>query len=94
MTNEEILKKIMDDHCLSTAEFGRKIGKNENFVSILKTGATKTISPKVRRLILDHFPEYSPEWLRTGEPPIYAAEVMSGNKAGGDILGHRTRHAV
>lgn len=70
----------MADKCLSPLEFGKKIGKNENFVSTIKTGATKKLTPKVIRLITDHFPEYSKEWLRTGEPPIYAAEVaVSGN---------------
>lgn len=87
MTNEEILKKIMDDHDLSPAELGRKIGKNENFVSTIKTGATKKLTPKVIRLMLDHFPEYSSDWLRTGEPPIYASEVTihgSGNIGNGN----------
>lgn len=87
MTNEEILKKIMDDHDLSPAELGRKIGKNENLVSTIKTGATKKLTPKVIRLMLDHFPEYSADWLRTVEPPIYASEVTihgSGNIGNGN----------
>lgn len=38
-------------------------------------------------LKLEKFPEYSADWLRTGEPPIYAAEVTihgSGNIGNGN----------
>jgi hypothetical protein len=81
MTNEEILQKIMDDNCISPKEFGNKIGKNDNFVSTIKTGAIRQLTPKVIRAILDAFPQYSPDWLRTGEPPIYVDKpvAISGN---------------
>lgn len=94
MSNIEILEKIMADRCLSPLEFGRKIGKNDNFVSLIRSGRTKKFTAPVLRKLMEQFPEYSAEWLRTGEPPIYAAEVMSGNKAGGDILGHHATKSV
>lgn len=94
MSNIEILKKIMSDNDLSALEFGKKIGKSSNFVSQVETGKTKKLTPPVLRKLIEQFPQYNPEWLRTGEPPIYAAEVMSGNKAGGDILGHHATKSV
>lgn len=94
MSNIEILEKIMADRCLSPLEFGRKIGKNDNFVSLIRSGRTKKFTAPVLRKLMEQFPEYSAEWLSTGEPPIYASEVMSGNKAGGDILGHHATKSV
>lgn len=81
MKNEEILKKIMDDHNLSAREFGRKIGRDSVFVSEISSGKISKISPNLIQKIIDAFPEYSPDWLRTGEPPIYVEKpvTISGN---------------
>lgn len=87
MSNIEILEKIMADRCLSPLEFGRKIGKNDNFVSLIRSGKTKKFTAPVLRKLMEQFPEYSADWLRTGEPPIYAAEVQihgSGNIGNGN----------
>lgn len=92
MTNYEILQKIMADHCLSPSEFGNKIGKNENFVSVIKTGATANFSPKVIRAIVDAFPEYSPDWLRTGEPPIYSN--VEAHRVSQSIIGSGDHNTV
>ena len=92
MSNYEILQKIMADHCLSPSEFGNKIGKNENFVSVIKTGATATISPKVIRAIVEAFPEYSPDWLRTGEPPIYSN--VEAHRVSQSIIGSGDHNTV
>ena len=47
MKNEEILKKIMDDHNLSAREFGRKIGRDSVFVSEISSGKISKISPNL-----------------------------------------------
>lgn len=75
MEAHERLEKIMADYSISASEFGRKIGKPDNFVSTIRIGATEKLSPKVVRAIVEAFPEYSPDWLRTGEPPIYSVEA-------------------
>lgn len=87
MEVSEIIDRICADNCISAKEFSEKIGKNHGFVSNLKNGRTAKFSPSVIRIILEKFPEYSADWLRTGEPPIYAAEVTihgSGNIGNGN----------
>lgn len=72
MNNKEILQKIMDDKFLSARTFGKKIGVASNYVSEISTGKITQITPAVIAKIVAAFPEYSPDWLRTGEPPIYS----------------------
>lgn len=83
----EIIEKIMFDNDLSASDFGEKVGKSSNYVSELRSGKTAKISPPMLKRLAAAFPQYSAEWLRTGEPPIYAAEVTingSGNIGNGN----------
>lgn len=92
MKPHERLEKIMADYSISASEFGRKIGKNDNFVSTIKIGATENLSPKVVRAIVDAFPEYSPDWLRTGEPPIYSS--VEAHRVSQSIIGSGDHNTV
>lgn len=76
----EIIEKIMEDHHLNASEFGEKVEKSSNYVAEIRSGKTSKISPPMVRKICRVFSEYNPDWVRTGEPPIYAAEVtIHGN---------------
>lgn len=83
----EVLEKIMADNDLSAVDFGEKVGKSSNYVSEVRKGKTSKITPPMVRKIKSVFPQYNIEWLRTGEPPIYAADVAvngSGNIGNGN----------
>lgn len=77
----------MEDHHLNASEFGEKVEKSSNYVAEIRSGKTAKISPPMVRKICRVFSEYNPDWVRTGEPPIYASEVTihgSGNIGNGN----------
>lgn len=92
MNNKEILQKIMDDKFLSARTFGKKIGVASNYVSEISTGKITQITPAVIAKIVAVFPEYSPDWLRTGEPPIYSN--VEAHRVSQSIIGSGDHNTV
>lgn len=92
MNNKEILQKIMDDKLLSARDFGRKIGVSSNYVSGIASGKVSQITPSVIAKIVAAFPEYSPDWLRTGEPPIYSS--VEAHRVSQSIIGSGDHNTV
>lgn len=92
MNNKEILQKIMDDKFLSARTFGKKIGVASNYVSEISTGKITKITPAIIAKIVAAFPEYSPDWLRTGEPPIYSN--VEAHRVSQSIIGSGDHNTV
>lgn len=71
---QERIKKIILNEGLSVRKFESLIGVSEGVISKALRNSTD-ISAKVLISIKEKFPQYSSEWLLTGEGPMYKSEV-------------------
>lgn len=74
------LISFLGEKRISKAEFGRKVGVSNAFVSSIKN----SISPETLQKIKDVYPDLNVEWLLTGEGSMILGDVSGNNNA----IGH------
>lgn len=58
------IRQLRKEHCLTQAEFGRKIGITDASCSLLESGRNKPSNPTIRAICRKF--HVNEEWLRTG----------------------------
>ena len=85
MTGKEIIERILADEDISAQKFSDTIGnKRAQAIYDILGEKTKRVSKAMASKIVAAFPQYSVDWLTTGEGEVYAdSDCVEAQKAMG-----------
>lgn len=71
MTNKEILDYMLKELGIRQGVFAKNIGVAATSMSLVRSGRVKHFTRKAAARITAVYPQYSANWIMTGEGPIY-----------------------
>lgn len=72
MSAKDVICKILSDNSLLPAQFAKILGVHPTRIYDLQSGKTMTITEKLAKNIVEHFPVYSKAWLMSGDGSPYS----------------------
>lgn len=92
MTGKEIIERILADEDISAQNLADRIGdKRPQAIYDILHEKTKRVSKTMASKIVAAFPQYSVDWLTTGEGEVYAdSDCMAAQK----VMGKNTQEML